>query len=80
MWKIVHKCNPGQPDSEFALLKMERGGQKFTRVRCTDRECKEEFFVLGHEMFDEAVEVNESNSRHSSLPPGFIIPRSVRGN
>ena len=74
MWKIEHKCYFSQPEpSEYGVLKMERDGKQVTRVVCVNPECKEEFFILGHEIFNESINSNEVNP---NLPPGFVVVRS----
>lgn len=74
-WLIQHRCSMLQPvPSEYAVMKAEADGQKVTRVSCPNPECREEFFVLGHEMFSEAI----PDKVVSGLPPGFLIPRSRR--
>jgi hypothetical protein len=85
-WLIQHKCNISQSDlSEYAVVKLTRDGQPFTKIECGSPDCGEEFVLVGHEMFDEAVEVNQASGSGSpadpssyDLPPGFVIPRSRR--
>ena len=79
-WLIQHKCNMGQSDlGEYAITKLRRDGEPFTRVSCSSPECREEFILVGHEMFDEAVSMHQAASISGhSLPPGFVIPRSSK--
>ena len=72
-WLIQHKCNVGQSDlSEYAVVKGRRNDQDLTRVVCQNPACGEEFYILGHELFSEAV------PDHSGLPPGFLIARTPK--
>lgn len=75
MWQMMHKCSPGQDFQEYALMEKwtdDAPKRPLTQVFCPS--CKEEFFVLGHELFHEARTMRESQS--SRLPPGFVIPRA----
>jgi hypothetical protein len=70
-WLIQHKCTITQPESsEYAVLRGEREGLPVSQVRCLNDECREEFYILGHEMFNEAIPDNPR------MPPGFLIARS----
>ncbi len=74
-WLIQHKCDPTDAEpSEYAILRGERDGMALTRVQCPKKDCREEFFIIGHEMF-EGAESNSDRvgSRHPDLPPGFVI-------
>ena len=76
-WLIQHKCYQSQSgESEYAVSKGASDGKNLTRVLCPNPDCREEFFILGHEMFDEAIS-NQSSSL-AGLPPGFLIPRSPK--
>lgn len=76
-WLILHRCNVSQSEpSEYSVIKTNRDGERLTQVVCPNPECREEFFVKGTEMFDEAV--SEMNGQRSGLPPGFVIARTKR--
>jgi hypothetical protein len=73
-WLIQHKCNITQSGfSEYAIFKVHREGQDLTRVTCPNVDCREEFVILGHEMFTEAVP-----AKRVLVPPGIIVPTSRR--
>lgn len=72
-WNINHRCNMTSPPSEFGAMKAVQNGQKVTRVMCP--KCREEFVILGHDMFNEATPVGGSTT---GLPPGFLLPKSYR--
>lgn len=82
-WLIQHKCSPGQSGmSEYAILRGERDGIPLTRIMCPKKDCNEEFFIMGHEMFSEAQGTSPEAGGSvpgSGLPPGFVIARSRRG-
>jgi hypothetical protein len=78
-WLIQHKCNPSDPEpSEYGIMRGERSGLPLTRIMCPNSGCREEFFIVGHEMFTEAEQVNQGG-QPVGLPPGFLIARSRRG-
>jgi hypothetical protein len=79
-FKIDHICNPGDPTPKpYSIMRGERtlGTLKvpLTRILCTDPTCREEFFILGHEMFNQA-HTNDEVQPGRDLPPGFVIARS----
>jgi hypothetical protein len=74
-WLIQHKCSLAQAESEpsdYAVMRGTHNGEPITRVVCPNKDCREEFFILGTEMFNEAI----PDSRPSGLPPGFVVLRS----
>jgi hypothetical protein len=78
-WLIQHKCRPDQADnSHYAILRGERDGVPLTRITCPNASCREEFYILGHEMFEEAHSSDEINrqTKLTGLPPGFVIART----
>jgi hypothetical protein len=76
-WLILHRCNVSQSEpSEYSVIKVRRDNEVLTQVVCPNPDCREEFFVKGHEMFSEAV--SELNGQRSNLPPGFVIARTGR--
>jgi hypothetical protein len=73
-WLIQHKCSPADPEPvSYAIYKTTVDGQDISRVECP--KCREQFFVLGHEMFGEA-HTNEDARPLAGLPPGFVIART----
>lgn len=72
-WKIEHVCHLGQTElQDYAVMKGTREPiGDLTRVVCPN--CREEFYIVGHEMFSEAAQTNIPGG---SLPPGFIVARS----
>lgn len=75
-WLILHRCSISQSEpSEYAIIRSVHDGEKVTRVVCPNSDCREEFLILGHELFDEAVS-NEQLAGLTGLPPGFVIARS----
>lgn len=80
-WLIQHKCNDADGVQNYGLTKghmrhsadsATHQGQPITQAIC--EACGEQLVFLGHELFDEA----ETNDSVSNMPPGFVIPRSVR--
>lgn len=74
MFKIEHKCNESDP--ALTPYSIQIGQRAFgsvmmplSRVICP--KCREEFYVLGHEMFSGAEARGPSG-----MPQGFVIARS----
>lgn len=78
-WLINHKCSPADADlTPYAIMRGVRGGLELTRIVCTrPGGCREEFYVLGHDMFQEANSSDDlSRQSRPNLPPGFVIART----
>jgi len=76
-WLIQHKCNPADPDlSNYAIMRGGTTDMPLTKITCPS--CREEFFILGHEMFQEAHTAEEQSrlTMAAGLPPGFVIART----
>ena len=77
MFHLSHKCNEGDPPMPFSVQVGQRAFGSvmvpLTRVICP--KCREEFYVVGHEMFGGAQPAEARNG----LPPGFVIARSGLG-
>ena len=80
-WLIQHKCNLGQAgESEYAVMLGKRDGVELTRVICPAPDCREEFYIIGHDVFAEAIQTRTNGDLTSNLPPGFLIARSRRSD
>ena len=71
-WLINHACRMGQSPQPYAIQLVGTPEEPMTKVRCVG-ECREEFTVVGDDMFAEA---KRSNELGKDLPPGFVIARS----
>ena len=72
-WLIQHKCNMSGEITDYAIMRAEHNGQKLTKVVCPKPDCREEFIIIGHEMFGEAT---DSKAIGPGLPPGFWLPKT----
>jgi hypothetical protein len=76
-WKISHRCNVSDSeDADYAVALGSHDGIQVTRVLCPKASCREEFFIIGHEMFERAEDVRD---KYPGLPPGFILPSRRAG-
>lgn len=79
-WKLEHKCHLGDDNSEtdeFGVVKTQRYGGPVTLVMCERPGCKEQFYIIGHEFFKEAI---PQQTDYPSLPPGFILPKMTKSS
>lgn len=78
MFKLEHRCTDEDPEPvpySIQIGQRDIGGgklQPMTRVICP--KCREEFYVLGHEMFAGARPTTSASGAGSI--PGFVIPRA----
>lgn len=77
-WNIQHKCNDADGPIPYGLARghmMIPGFEAAPVTKAVCETCGEILTFLGHELFEEAQPAAEVGS---GLPPGFVIPRSVR--